>query len=133
MEAALQYVQELERSLPAGSRPLVMHSFRAAMEVGSEQLHMGSEDVAENGEFFRLILLAMRRYLELYAHLAGPHGKARPLAVTHTEFEAAKPLFLDPAMRAKAAVENWAGTFTGAADVALAATRWKRKGAKRSA
>ena len=102
MEAALQYVQELERSLPAGSRPLVMHSFRAAMEVGSEQLHMGSEDVAENGEFFRLILLAMRRYLELYAHLAGPHGKARPLAVTHTEFEAAKPLLRQWGMRVDA-------------------------------
>ena len=54
-------------------------------------------------------------------------------SISQEEFEAAKPLFLDPALRAKAAVENWVGTFTGAADVALAATRWKRKGAKRSA
>ena len=69
MLAGLQYVQELERALPAGSRPLVMHSFQTAMSVASELLQTGMELAAEH---FRLILLAMRKYLELYAHLAGP-------------------------------------------------------------
>jgi hypothetical protein len=96
MQAGLQYVQELERALPAGSRPLVMHSFQTAMSVASELLQTGMELTAEH---FRLILLAMRKYLELYAHLAGPQSKARPIAVTHTEFEAAKPLLRQWGMR----------------------------------
>ena len=65
MQAGLQYVQELERALPAGSRPLVMHSFQTAMQVAAEQLHLGTEERLESAEHFRLILLAMRQYLEV--------------------------------------------------------------------
>mgnify|MGYP006156217715 CR=1 FL=1 len=84
MQAGLQYVQELERALPDGSRPLVMHSFQAARDVASEYTQFATEERVENGEMFRLTLIAMRQYLELYALLAGPRGSGtvKPLAIT---------------------------------------------------
>ena len=84
MDAGLKYIEELERSLPAGSKPLVMHSFQAAMDVASEYTQFATEERVENGEMFRLTLIAMRQYLELYALLAGPRGSGtvKPLAIT---------------------------------------------------
>ena len=69
-----------------------MHGFHAAMSVATEFSDYATDERAESGELFRLVLLAMRRYIELYAHLAGPQSRARPLAVTQAEFEHALPL-----------------------------------------
>ena len=94
MDAGLKYIEELERSLPAGSKPLVMHAFQAAMEVASEYTQFSTEERVQNGEMFRLTLLAMRQYLELYALLSGPRGGGvvKPIAITFYEFEQAIPL-----------------------------------------
>ena len=70
MDAGLKYIEELERSLPAGSKPLVMHAFQAAQDVAAEYTQFATQERVENGEMFRLTLLAMRQYLELYALLA---------------------------------------------------------------
>ena len=87
MDAGLKYIEELERSLPAGSKPLVMHAFQAAQDVAAEYTQFATQERVENGEMFRLTLLAMRQYLELYALLAGPRGSGtvRPLAITFYE------------------------------------------------
>ena len=87
MDAGLKYIEELEQSLPAGSKPLVMHAFQAAMDVASEYANLATDERVENGETFRLTLLAMRQYLELYALLAGPRGGGgvKPLAITYYE------------------------------------------------
>ena len=78
-----------EKLYPHGPTPRklktpAMDAFRAAMDVAQEYSHLASDERVENGETFRLTLLAMRQYLELYALLAGPRGggSARPIAVT---------------------------------------------------
>ncbi len=99
MDQGLRYVQELEHTLPAGSKPLVMHAFQAATDIAAEFTHFATTERVENGEMFRLTLIAMRQYLELYAVVCGgggvTHGGAprvRPVAVTVAEFEQAVPL-----------------------------------------
>ena len=100
MEQGLRYVQELENALPAGSKPLVMHAFQLATNVSHEFSHFATEERVENGEVFRLTLIAMRQYLELYALVCGGRGvtygasshRVRPVAVTIDEFERALPL-----------------------------------------
>ena len=61
MDAGLKYIEELERSLPAGSKPLVMHAFQAAQDVAAEYTQFATQERVENGEMFRLTLLAMRQ------------------------------------------------------------------------
>ena len=94
MDAGLKYIEELERSLPAGSKPLVMPPLQAAQDVAAEYTQFATQERVENGEMFRLTLLAMRQYLELYALLSGPRGGGvvKPIAVTFYEFEMAVPL-----------------------------------------
>ena len=100
MDQGLRYIEELEHTLPAGSKPLVMHAFQAASDVAAEFAHFATEERVENGEMFRLTLIAMRQYLELYAVVCGGHGlthgsaapRVRPVAVTLAEFEQAVPL-----------------------------------------
>ena len=71
-----------------------MHAFQAAMDVAQEFTQFATNERVENGEMFRLTLLAMRQYLELYALLSGPRGGGgvKPIAVTYYEFEQALPL-----------------------------------------
>jgi hypothetical protein len=92
-------LEALASQLPAGSKPLVMHAFATAMDVAAEANLEERLDVAkasiENGETFQMTLVAMKQYLELYAHLVGArsHGGAvRPIAVTLAEFEQSVPL-----------------------------------------
>ena len=94
MDQGLRFVQELEQGLPAGSKPLVMHAFQAASDIAAEFTHFATTERVENGEMFRLTLIAMRQYLELYAVVCGDGGarRARPVAVTIAEFEQAVPL-----------------------------------------
>ena len=49
-------------------------------------------------------------------------------AISAAEFEGVKPLFLNPALRAKAAQEHWG--MSSAVSVVMSAQRWKRKGKK---
>ena len=57
MDQGLRYIQELEHALPAGSKPLVMHAFKAATDVAAEYAHFATEERVENGEMFRLTLI----------------------------------------------------------------------------
>ena len=49
--------------------------------------------------------------------------------ISSAEFDAVKPLFLDPALRAKAAQQNWHNCVGSAASLVLSAKRWQRKAA----
>ncbi len=96
MDQGLRYIQELERTLPAGAKPLVMRAFAAATDVSNGFGKVAGNERIDSGEVFRLVLLAMRQYLELYAALAGPasfsDGTPKPVVVTLTEFRNALPL-----------------------------------------
>lgn len=48
--------------------------------------------------------------------------------ITAAKFEVVKPLFVDPALRAKAAQASWGESVEGASDVVMRAQQWKRKG-----
>ena len=73
----LEYIKELERSLPAGTRPLVMRAYAASSDVTAQYRTVAVGSGVEGDEAFRLVLLGMRQYLEMYAYVGGRRGSAR--------------------------------------------------------
>jgi len=84
-------IEELERTLPAGSKPLVMHAYQAAVDVASEFVHFATDNPKKDPSIVQLTLIAMRKYLELFAVVSGTGAPMNRL-VTFSDFERAMPL-----------------------------------------